>query len=88
MRLVGLPLLILLLLFVSASSGDEPPDLRTRAERTGFEQTSSYADVRAVLDDLAASQRRLVFLTSFGRSEEGRDLPLAVIGSPAPQAER
>jgi hypothetical protein len=83
-RLVGLPLLFLFLIPVSAWSGDEPPDLRTRAERTGFEQTSSYADVRAMLDELAASQRRLVFLTTFGRSEEGRDLPLAVIGSPAP----
>ena len=84
MRLVGLPLLILLLNSVSAWSGDDPPDLRTRAERTRFEQTSRYADVRQVLDDLAASQQQLVFLTSFGRSAEGRDLPLAVIGSPAP----
>ena len=84
MRFVGLPLLILLFILVSASSGDEPPDLRTRAERTGFEETSRYDDVRRVLDDLAESQRRSVFLTTFGRSDEGRDLPLAVIGAPAP----
>ena len=84
MRLVGLPLLILLSL-VSWSSGDEPPDLRTRAERSGFEQTSRYDDVRHLLEALAASQSRLVFLTSFGKSEEGRELPLAVLGSPAPR---
>lgn len=84
-RLVGLPLLILLVFPVSAWSGDDPPDLRTRAERTDFDETSRYADVRGLLDALAASQPRLVFLTSFGRSAEGRDLPLAVIGSPAPR---
>ncbi len=84
MRFVGVPLLILPIL-ASASSGDEPPDLRTRAERSGFEETSRYDDVRRVLHDLAESQRRFVLLTSFGRSEEGRDLPLAVIGSPAPR---
>ena len=84
MRLVGLPLLILLFILVSAPSGDEPPDLRTRAERTGFVETSRYDDVRRVLDDLAESQRRSVFLTTFGRSDEGRDLPLVVIGAPAP----
>ena len=84
MRLVGLPLLILFSVVVSAQSDDVPPDLRTRAERTHFEETSRYADVRRVLDQLAAQQRRLVFLTSFGTSEEGRDLPLAVLGSPAP----
>ncbi|MBK5298718.1 MAG: M14 family metallopeptidase [Vicinamibacteria bacterium] len=80
----GLPLLILFVVVVSATSGDVPPDLRTRAERTGFDETSRYDDVRRVLEDLAAAQSRLVFLTRFGRSDEGRDLPLAVIGSPAP----
>ena len=69
---------------MSARSGDVLPDLRTRAERTGFDETSRYADVRRVLDQLAAQQGRLVFLTSFGTSEEGRALPLAVLGSPAP----
>ena len=84
MRLVGLPLLILSLTCVSASSGDDTPGLRTRAELTGFDETSRYDDVRRVLDGLAASQSQLVFLTRFGRSAEGRELPLAVIGSPAP----
>ncbi len=85
MRLVGLPLLILLSIGVSAWSPDEPPDLRTRAERTGFEETSRYEDVRRVLEGLADSHSQLVFLTRFGRSDQGRDLPLAVIGSPAPR---
>ena len=83
-RLVGLPQLILLGAVVSAWSGDVPTDLRTRAERTAFDETSRYSDVRRVLDQLAEEQDRLVFLTSFGKSEEGRELPLAVLGSPAP----
>jgi hypothetical protein len=75
---------MLLCVVVSAWSGDGPQDVRTRAERTAFDETSRYDDVRRILDQLAAQQGRLVFLTSFGKSEEGRDLPLAVLGSPAP----
>lgn len=57
------------------------PPLQTRAERTGFEETSSYAEVRAFIEALAASTRR-ARVESFGRSEEGRDLPLLVLGDP------
>jgi hypothetical protein len=81
----GLPLLILLLV-VSAASADTPPDRRTRAERSRFEETSRYDDVRAVLDAVAVSAPSLVRVTTFGRSEEGRDLPLAVLGNPVPES--
>ncbi len=84
-RAIGLPLLILLGGVVSSAAPSEPPDLRTRAERTRFEETSRYDDVRAVLDGLAASRGTLIHVTSFGRSEEGRELPLAVLGAPAPR---
>ncbi len=67
------------------SGAGGPPDLRTRAERTGFEETSRSDDVHAVLAGLAAASGDLVHVTSFGRSEESRDLPLAVLGSPAPR---
>ena len=62
------------------SKGAVPP-LQTRAERTAFEETSSYAEVRAFMDALAARTRR-ARIESFGRSEEGRDLPLLVLGDP------
>jgi Zinc carboxypeptidase len=83
-RAFGIPLLIMLGVAVSAAAGG-PPDLRTRAERTRFEETSRSEDVQAVLAGLAATAGGLVHVTSFGRSEEARDLPLAVLGSPAPR---
>ncbi len=76
--------LSILLAGAGALSATQATDLRTRAEATAFEHTSRYEDVRAVLDRLAAAQPRLVHVTSFGASEEGRRLPLAVLGSPAP----
>ena len=57
------------------------PPLQTRAERTGFEETSSYAEVRAFMEALAAGTHR-ARVESFGQSEEGRDLPLLVLGDP------
>jgi hypothetical protein len=56
-----------------------PP--QTRAERTNFEETSRYDEVRAFIDDLARQTPR-VRVEMFGKSEEGRDLPLLVVGDP------
>ncbi|MCC7126396.1 MAG: M14 family metallopeptidase [Acidobacteria bacterium] len=53
--------------------------LRTRAERTGFVETSRYDDVMhflRVVDEASP----LVHLTSFGYTFEGRSLPLAIVG--------
>ncbi|GAB5518729.1 MAG: hypothetical protein RhofKO_09800 [Rhodothermales bacterium] len=64
--------------------------LQTRPEETGFEETSSYADVMAFLEVVAASSER-VHLTHFGYSVEGRKLPLAIVGdvaAPTPEAVR
>ena len=83
-RPVGFSLLIIFVLS-SVSLPGQAPDLRTRAERTAFDETSRYDDVLQVLHGLQASEPRLVHLTTFGRSDEGRELPLAVIGSPAPR---
>ncbi|HUP20885.1 MAG TPA: M14 family metallopeptidase [Gemmatimonadota bacterium] len=53
------------------------PGPLTRAERTGFAETSRHADVVAFLDSLAARAPGLrVF--PFGWSQEGRALPLVV----------
>ena len=56
--------------------------LLTRPERTQFHETSRYEDVTAFLSNLAKSSPQ-VHLTHFGRTVEGRDLPLAVIGASA-----
>jgi hypothetical protein len=55
--------------------------MRTRAEISNYEETSTYADVTRVIDGLAATSP-LVHTESFGKTEEGRDLPLMVISDP------
>src|SRR5688500_3881804 len=74
---------------VTMSAQSSPPPL-SRAERTRFEETSRYEEVRDFLSALAAQTPR-ARLEFFGRSEEGRDLPLVVIGDPpaaSPEAAR
>jgi hypothetical protein len=75
---------ILLIAFVAGASAQQRPaaslaDLKTRAERTNFDETSRYDDVVSFLDGVADASS-LVHLTTFGYSFEGRSLPLAVIG--------
>jgi len=69
---------------ISGTGGraETPPDLRTRAEATSFEETSRAEDVARVLNGLAAASPN-VRVTPFGQSEEGRPLPMAVLASPA-----
>jgi len=57
------------------------PTPQTRAERSAFEETSTYADVRAFIETLGQQTPR-VRVEWFGKSEEGRDLPLLVVGDP------
>jgi hypothetical protein len=56
-------------------------DMRTRAEITNYEETSTYADVTRIIDGLVATSP-LVHTESFGKTEEGRELPLVVISDP------
>lgn len=66
-------------LFLAAvpATGQEWP--ATRPERTAYAETSRYADIVDFLDELEGRHPMLHF-TSFGYSEEGRPLPLAVFG--------
>src|SRR5688572_18484710 len=64
-------------LVMSAQSAD----MRTRAEITNYEETSTYDDVTRVIDGLVSTSP-LVHTESFGKTEEGRDLPLMVISDP------
>lgn len=66
------------------------PEPQTRAQRSGFEETSRSEDVRAFIDALAARTSH-VRVDSFGTSEDGRTLPLLVFGDPpaaSPEAAR
>ncbi len=64
-------------------------ELLTRAERTDFRETSSYAEVVELAQKLAALSDEIHF-TTFGYSMEGRPLPLLVVGAPdaTPEAVR
>ncbi|HEX2778985.1 MAG TPA: M14 family metallopeptidase [Gemmatimonadaceae bacterium] len=53
----------------------------TRAERTLYRETSTYADVVAFLDTLQASGAP-VALGSIGRSTEGREIPYVIASRP------
>ncbi|HEU6452161.1 MAG TPA: M14 family metallopeptidase [Gemmatimonadaceae bacterium] len=55
---------------------------KTRAELTGYAETSHYADVIAFLDSLHALGAPF-WRGSIGKSNEGRELPLVVLSRPA-----
>jgi hypothetical protein len=57
------------------------PGPTTRAERTGYRETSRYADVVAFLDTLAGGDRPFV-VGSIGKSGEGRDIPYVIAARP------
>src|SRR5688572_3578843 len=65
----------------AAMISGQSADMRTRAEITNYVETSTYADVTRVIDGLVSTSP-LVHTESFGKTEEGRDLPLMVISDP------
>ena len=76
---------------LAACTPPPPPDtFLTRAERTDYRETSSYADVVDFLERAAAASP-LVHYTTYGYTTEGRALPLAVVGDiedPSPASVR
>src|SRR3982750_192113 len=70
-----------------AQGGKALADLKTRAESSEFRETSHYDDVVAFLDAVGKAAPKTVHLTTFGKTFEGRALPLAVIGAPDATAE-
>jgi hypothetical protein len=55
--------------------------LKTTPEKTDYHDTSRYADVVAFLEAVDKASPR-IHLTTFGKTNEGRSLPLAVAGAP------
>jgi len=64
-----------------AASSTETMTPLTRAELSGFQETSRYEEVRAFITALTARTPH-ARVEIFGQTEEGRDLPLLVIGDP------
>ena len=56
----------------------KPP--QTRAERTNYTETSTYADVTSFVDAIAT--RASVHVETFGMTSQGRALPLLVLSHP------
>src|SRR5882672_10362231 len=61
-----------------ATSARAPAPL-TRAERTGYTETSRYDDVMAFLREVTRGQRTMR-LTRMGYTGETREIPLVVVG--------
>jgi len=81
-------LLAIALLGSACTPASPAPDLTTRAESTGFVETSSYEDVVEMMRAAATADARMHY-TTFGFTSEGRALPLVVVGDvtdPSPEA--
>src|SRR5262249_27153729 len=74
----------LLLLGVNASiimPRTQNDKLKSRAEQTNYEETSRYEDVTRFIGELEKRTDKLR-VESFGKTEEGRDLPLMIFADP------
>ncbi|MEP7270020.1 MAG: M14 family metallopeptidase [Acidobacteriota bacterium] len=71
-----------ILLFVRPMAKAQNDTLKSRAELSGYEETTRYEEVMRFIDEL---QRRSanIRVESFGQSEEGRQLPLMILSQPA-----
>ena len=67
---------------VATMSAQQSPDLRTRAESSNYEETSSYDDVMRIVRGVVAGSS-LAKYESYGKSEEGREMPLLILSEPA-----
>ena len=72
---------VALMLAVTAA-GAQTPDLRTRAESSNYEETSTYDDVMRIVKGLVEASP-LARYESYGRTEEGREMPLLILSEPA-----
>ena len=76
--LFGLSVLVAGLCFMVRAAA-EPP--KTAAEASGYERTSTFAEVTAFCEELAKQSSR-VRLSTLGTSQEGRKLPLVIVADP------
>jgi len=71
----------LLISTISVTAEDLPEDWLTVAEKTDFRATSSYAETMDFLRQIEARRPDLIRVTDFGRSAQGRPLPLVIVSS-------
>jgi hypothetical protein len=72
--------ILLINTFAKGQSG-----LMTRAEKTGYESTSTYQDVMTFLGDLVKTSS-FIRIDALATTAEGKNIPLLVIGNPLPES--
>ena len=60
---------------------NHPNAPQTRAEATGYQETSRHADVMRFIAELEARGDPRLTVRSFGASPEGRDIPLLILSA-------
>jgi hypothetical protein len=79
-KITFLAISLLLSIFVF-SADDFPEEWLTVAEKTDFRSTSSYDQTMVYLYQLEAAAPERIRVTDFGRSGQGRPLPLVIVSS-------
>lgn len=79
-KLLGLLALFVALQPLALFAGQT--ELKSRAERTDYKETSRYEDVLEFIGKLQQTSDT-VKVESFGKTEEGRSLPLVILSKPA-----
>ncbi len=75
-------MIAMLLALVMSASPSAAVAQQTRAERSGYKETSSYADVIAFLDSLERRAPGTWVRGSIGKTSQGRELPYIVVSRP------
>ena len=68
--------------FAQPANKNAVATLKTRPERTDYRETSRYADVVTFINAVAEAAPQTIRLTTFGKTHEGKTLPLVVVGAP------
>src|SRR5258706_2260264 len=68
-------------IYSQSESANVPPAWQTKAEQTNYQKTSTYDETVAYCQKLARASRGLIVYKSYGKSGEGRDLPLLIAAS-------
>jgi hypothetical protein len=79
----AVPVLALGLVMTVSGQAQQPTslaNLKTKAEATDYKSTSTYDDVVAFMKTVDAASP-IVFYTTYGKTYEGRDMPMAVVGT-------
>ncbi len=79
-RLIPVLLVACCLVTTGQAQQPGPPELITMAEATGYKSTSTYESVIALMK-AADARSPVIHYTTYGKTFEGREMPLAVVGT-------